>query len=94
MVAGFVALATVSGAGNMAAQTPAAKDSGEGAFTAEEAEALQLARDEKLLTARTKAEEILKRDPASIVGHYVMGSVLREAEGRARAVARSPAARA
>ena len=88
LAAGLVALATVSGAGDMAAQTPPAapKKVDEGTMTAAEAEALQLARDDKFLSARTKAEAILKDDPTSIVAHFVMGSALREAEG---ALARS-----
>lgn len=84
--AGLVALATVGGAGDMAAQTPPAKSSSEGDLTTAEAEALQLARDDKFISARTKAEAILKDDPTSIVAHFVMGSALREAEG---ALARS-----
>src|SRR5207237_3876709 len=35
----------------------------------------------KYLTARTRAEAVLRTQPDSIVGHYVLGSVLREAEG-------------
>jgi hypothetical protein len=46
-----------------------------------EAEAYSLFGEEKYLTARTRAEEALRADPDSIVGHYVLGSVLREAEG-------------
>lgn len=49
--------------------------------TAEELEAYGLYTDNQLLTARTKAEAILHRDPDSIVGNYVLGCVLREAEG-------------
>lgn len=44
-------------------------------------EARDLFEQEKYLTARTRAEEALRLDPDSIVGHYVLGSVLREAEG-------------
>lgn len=36
----------------------------------------------KLLTARRKAEALLEADPDSIVGNYVFGCVLREAEGQ------------
>ena len=43
---------------------------------------LSLYRDsKKLLTARRKAEELLAENPDSVVGHYVLGCVLREAEG-------------
>ena len=46
-----------------------------------EREAYDLFSAEKYLTARTRAEEALRLDPDSIVGHFVLGSVLREAEG-------------
>jgi hypothetical protein len=46
-----------------------------------EVEAFSLFGQEKYLTARTRAEEALRDNPDSIVGHYVLGSVLREAEG-------------
>jgi hypothetical protein len=46
-----------------------------------EQEAYRLYDEEKYLTARTRAEEVLRQDPDSIVGHYILGSVLREAEG-------------
>ena len=48
---------------------------------AAEAEAYALFGQDKYLTARTRAELALREDPDSIVGHYVLGSVLREAEG-------------
>lgn len=38
-------------------------------------------RNNRLLTARTKAARVLERDENSIVGNYVMGAVLHEAEG-------------
>ncbi len=50
-------------------------------FTPLEQEALRLYNDNRLLTARTKADEALARDPDSIVGHYVLGQILRRAEG-------------
>lgn len=50
-------------------------------FTPLEQEALRLYNENRLLTARTKADEALARDPDSLVGHYVLGCVLREAEG-------------
>lgn len=49
--------------------------------TDEELEAYNLYTQNQLLTARTKAEAILRRSPDSVVGHYVLGCVLREAEG-------------
>jgi tetratricopeptide (TPR) repeat protein len=49
--------------------------------SAEEREAYDLWSDDKLLTARTRAEAVLRADPDSIIGHYVLGSVLRDAEG-------------
>lgn len=49
--------------------------------TALEDEVYTLYNDHKLLTARRKVEELLEAQPESIVGHYVFGNVLREAEG-------------
>lgn len=46
-----------------------------------EEEADRLLKDNKLLAARTKAEEVLKDNPDSIVANFVLGAVLREAEG-------------
>ena len=46
---------------------------GEGAY--------QLYKDNKLITARTKAQAALDADPDSVLGNYVMGCVMREAEG-------------
>lgn len=47
-----------------------------------EAELLALYRDsKKLITARRLAEELLAEDPDSVTAHYVLGCVLREAEG-------------
>lgn len=46
-----------------------------------EAEALRLYNDNRLVTARARAEAILRADPDSIVGNYVLGCALREAEG-------------
>lgn len=93
LAAGFVALATTLGIGDMAAQTPAKSD-GNASLTADEREALDLAKSEKMLTARTKAEELLKKNPNSVVGHWVMGTALRDAEGSlARALAHLKKAR-
>ncbi len=58
-----------TGGGGSAARTPL------------EEEAYQLYLDQQMLSARTKAEEVLEQDPSSIVGHFVMGAVLHEAEG-------------
>ena len=60
---------------------PARSAEGEIAGTALEREAYDLFGQEKYLTARTRAEEALRINPDSIVGHFVLGSVLREAEG-------------
>jgi tetratricopeptide (TPR) repeat protein len=49
--------------------------------TAAEDEVWQLYQDEKLLTARRKAEELLDDDPDSIVGRFVFAQILRRAEG-------------
>ncbi|MDO9017016.1 MAG: hypothetical protein Q8S73_31265 [Deltaproteobacteria bacterium] len=46
-----------------------------------EQEALQLYNNNRLVTARAKSEAILRADPDSIVGNYVLGCALREAEG-------------
>jgi len=51
------------------------------AQTAEEAEAYRLYGEEQLIGARTKAEEALALNPDSLIGHFVLGAVLREAEG-------------
>lgn len=49
--------------------------------TADEDEVWQLYQDEKLLTARRKVEELLDKEPDSIVGRYVFAQILRRAEG-------------
>jgi tetratricopeptide (TPR) repeat protein len=49
--------------------------------TAIENEAYDLYKDNKLLTARTKAHAALDADPDSIIGHFVLGQALHEAEG-------------
>ncbi len=49
--------------------------------TPEELEAYTLYGQNKLVSARTKAERILARDPDSIMGNYLAGVTLREAEG-------------
>jgi tetratricopeptide (TPR) repeat protein len=46
---------------------------------AEEAYALLI--EGKLITARARADEALRQDPESITAHFVMGTVLHEAEG-------------
>jgi tetratricopeptide (TPR) repeat protein len=46
-----------------------------------ETEALELLTNGLMVSARAKADEILERDNNSIVGHYVMGRVMFEAEG-------------
>ena len=49
--------------------------------TPAELEAYTLYGQNKLVSARTKAERILARDPDSIMGNYIAGVTLREAEG-------------
>jgi tetratricopeptide (TPR) repeat protein len=49
--------------------------------TPSEEEALSLYEAEKLLTARTRAQAILDVHPDSAIAHFVLGSVLRDAEG-------------
>lgn len=44
-------------------------------------EAYVLLIEGKLITARARAEEALRQDPESITAHFVMGTVLHEAEG-------------
>lgn len=46
-----------------------------------EEEALELLTDGMAVSARSRAERVLRDDPDSIVGHYVLGRVLFEAEG-------------
>ncbi len=70
---------TLSGTAPVGAQQNAQAPAVAG--TPQELEALRLYNENKLLTARTKAEEVLRRDPDSLIGNYVMGCVLREAEG-------------
>ena len=49
--------------------------------TAAEDEIWQLYQEDKLLTARRKTEELLDKQPDSIVGRYVFAQILRRAEG-------------
>ena len=51
------------------------------ARTPGEDEVWQLYQEEKLLTARRKAEALLVEHPDSVVGHYVFAQILRRAEG-------------
>ncbi len=70
--------------GLLALMPEATAQTGAGASAARtdvEAEAYRLYSDEKLIGARTKAEEALAADDDSLVGHFVLGQVLREAEG-------------
>jgi tetratricopeptide (TPR) repeat protein len=72
----LAAAVALSSAGDVVAQpTPPP------AAAAAEAEALRLYNANRLLTARTKAEEALRLNPDSIAANYVVGAVLREAEG-------------
>ncbi len=47
----------------------------------EEQEVLKLLEEQQLVTARRKVEELLKNDPRSLVGHYVLGRVMLDSEG-------------
>lgn len=58
-----------------------AEGSGFAGATADEERAYQLYNENKMLTARRIAEKVLERNPNSVLGHYVMGSVYRRAEG-------------
>ncbi len=49
--------------------------------TPEELEAYALYGDNKLVSARSRAEKLLARNPESVMGHYIAGVTLREAEG-------------
>jgi tetratricopeptide (TPR) repeat protein len=71
-------LALLAQADTRAADKPAIPSVG---TTAEEDEVYALFREEKLLSARTRAQALLDKNPRSAVGHFVLGSVLREAEG-------------
>lgn len=51
------------------------------ARTPAESEALETLENGLLVSARTKAERVLRENPDSIVGHYVLGRALFDAEG-------------
>lgn len=46
-----------------------------------EREVYRLYSQDRLLTARRRAEEVLERNPSSVIGHFVIGAVYRRAEG-------------
>ncbi len=71
-----VALIAIS---EVAAQAPGRSTAA--ARTAQEKEALTLLDKNQLVSARRVAEEVLWADPDSMVGHYVLGRVMYEAEG-------------
>ncbi len=75
-----VALVAVVALGD-AAPIRAQGEIGALAQTPVEAEALQLLGDGLYVSARTQAEEALRADPDSIVGHYVLGRAFFDAEG-------------
>lgn len=50
-------------------------------FTPQEQEAYRLYGEDRLLTARRIAEEVLEGNPDSVVGHFILGAVYRRAEG-------------
>ncbi|MFO0648543.1 MAG: hypothetical protein U0326_20045 [Polyangiales bacterium] len=70
---------TLSGTGPVGAQQ--AGNAAAVTGTPLELEALRLYNENKPLAARTKAEEALRSDPESLIANYVLGCVLREAEG-------------
>ncbi len=70
---------TLSGTAPVVAQQNANAPAVQG--TAIELEALRLYNENKLITARAKSEEVLRHDPDSLIANYVLGCVLREAEG-------------
>jgi hypothetical protein len=70
---------TLSGTAPVVAQQQANTPAVQG--TPDELEALRLYNINQLLTARTKAERVLRQNPDSLIAHYVVGCVLREAEG-------------
>lgn len=51
------------------------------ARTEAEQQAMKLLDEDKLVSARRTADEILKQNPRSMVAHYVLGRVLHQAEG-------------
>lgn len=51
------------------------------AETDEEHELLELLEENQLVTARRKVDALLKTNDESMVGHYVLGRVMRESEG-------------
>ena len=63
--------------------TPSAQPGGDAAAVASDPadEAYALLAEGKLITARARAEEALRQDPESVTAHFVMGTVLHEAEG-------------
>jgi len=82
-----IAALLVLAAAVLPGSSPARGEPAEFPGNAEELAAYELLHDDKPITARTRAEAILRAEPDSIVGHYVLGTALREAEGSlARAV--------
>jgi hypothetical protein len=77
-------LGSVGGAGMLAcAEPPAVQFSPTGPYepNAREQEIYQLYEDGKLITARRKVDELLAQEPYSILGHLVLGQVLRQSDG-------------
>ncbi len=68
----------LGGVRDVVAQNP---PQGSAQGTALENEALRLYDANRLATARERAERIVAADPDSLIGNYVLGCVLREAEG-------------
>ncbi len=78
LVAALAALA-LSDAGAQGKKKPTGPEIA--ARTDQEREAMALLEKDRMVTARRKAEELLARNPRSMVGHYVLGTVLHRAEG-------------
>lgn len=74
LVVGTLAL-SVTGCGSDSLPTTQAQT------TELEDQALAAYREDKLRTARRLAEEVLRANPSSMVGHFVLGSVLRQSDG-------------
>ena len=73
----LAAAVIASGSGGSRAQTAV----GPQAHSPAEEEALELLANGLYVSARTKAERVLRDDPDSIVGHYVLGRAFFDAEG-------------
>ncbi|MEM9190688.1 MAG: hypothetical protein AAGF12_15995 [Myxococcota bacterium] len=78
---GFIVVLLGAGAAALGAGAQNPQGMGSSVRTPAEEEAYDLYLNQQMLSARTKAEEILDANPYSMMGHFVMGAVLHEAEG-------------